>query len=122
MKTKWGACNIEARRIWLNLELAKKPVQCLEYLIVHELVHLIERHHNDGSSPCGPASAQLADAPAGVERRTACSQHLELLIYKRRPSRWPRSDTHKCARCLIRIDGAPRFKSQERNVTGRFVG
>lgn len=47
MKTKWGACSVEARRIWLNLELAKKPVQCLEYLIVHELTHLIERHHND---------------------------------------------------------------------------
>ena len=47
MKTKWGACTIDARRIWINLELAKKPVQCLEYIIVHELVHLIERHHND---------------------------------------------------------------------------
>jgi predicted metal-dependent hydrolase len=47
MKTKWGTCSVEARRIWLNLELAKKPVQCLEYIIVHELVHLIERHHND---------------------------------------------------------------------------
>ena len=47
MKTKWGTCNIDARRIWLNLELAKKPVQCLEYIVVHELVHLLERHHND---------------------------------------------------------------------------
>jgi len=47
MKTKWGACTVEARRIWLNLELAKKPVQCLEYIVVHELAHLIERHHND---------------------------------------------------------------------------
>lgn len=47
MKTKWGACNAEARRIWLNLELAKKPVHCIEYIIVHELAHLIERHHND---------------------------------------------------------------------------
>jgi predicted metal-dependent hydrolase len=47
MKTKWGGCNVEARRIWLNLKLAKKPVQCLEYIIVHELVHLLERHHND---------------------------------------------------------------------------
>ncbi len=46
MKTKWGACNVGAGRIWLNLELAKKPVQCLEYLIVHELTHVIERHHN----------------------------------------------------------------------------
>lgn len=47
MKTKWGSCNIEAKRIWLNLELAKKPIQCLEYIIVHEMVHLLERHHND---------------------------------------------------------------------------
>lgn len=47
MKTKWGTCNIEAKRIWLNLELAKKPSRCLEYIIVHELVHLLERHHND---------------------------------------------------------------------------
>lgn len=47
MKTKWGACNVEARRIWLNLELAKKPAQCLEYIIVHELLHLLERQHND---------------------------------------------------------------------------
>ena len=47
MKTRWGTCNAEARRIWLNLELAKKPVQCLEYIIIHELTHLIERHHNE---------------------------------------------------------------------------
>lgn len=47
MKTKWGSCTVQTRRIWLNLELAKKPLQCLEYLIVHELIHLIERHHND---------------------------------------------------------------------------
>lgn len=47
MKTKWGSCNIATRRIWLNLELAKKPPQCLEYVLVHELVHLLERHHND---------------------------------------------------------------------------
>jgi predicted metal-dependent hydrolase len=47
MKTRWGTCNIEARRIWLNLELAKKPVPCLEYIVAHELVHLIERNHND---------------------------------------------------------------------------
>jgi predicted metal-dependent hydrolase len=47
MRTKWGTCNIEARRIWLNLELAKKPIHCLEYIIVHELVHFIERRHND---------------------------------------------------------------------------
>ncbi|MDQ7835344.1 MAG: SprT family zinc-dependent metalloprotease [Humidesulfovibrio sp.] len=47
MRTKWGSCSIKARRIWLNLELAKRPVQCLEYVLVHELVHLLERHHNE---------------------------------------------------------------------------
>lgn len=47
MKTKWGACNTDAARIWLNLELAKKPPICLEYILVHELVHLHEKHHND---------------------------------------------------------------------------
>ena len=47
MKTKWGTCNREAKRIWLNLELAKKPVECLEYIVVHEMVHLLERNHND---------------------------------------------------------------------------
>lgn len=47
MKTKWGSCNAEAHRIWLNLELAKKPPECLEYLVVHELVHLVVRHHDD---------------------------------------------------------------------------
>jgi predicted metal-dependent hydrolase len=46
MRTKWGTCNIESKRIWLNLDLAKKPIHCLEYIIVHELVHFIERHHN----------------------------------------------------------------------------
>lgn len=47
MKTKWGTCNIEDKRIWLNLELAKKPPICLEYILVHELVHFLERNHND---------------------------------------------------------------------------
>jgi predicted metal-dependent hydrolase len=47
MKTRWGTCNQEARRIWLNLELAKKPPTCVQYIFVHEMVHLVERHHND---------------------------------------------------------------------------
>lgn len=47
MKTLWGSCNIEAKRIWLNLELAKKPKSCLVYVLVHEMVHLLERTHND---------------------------------------------------------------------------
>lgn len=47
MKTRWGSCNAEARRIWLNLELIKKPTTCLEYVLVHEIVHLLERHHTE---------------------------------------------------------------------------
>lgn len=47
MKTRWGSCNADARRVWLNLELAKKSPSCLEYILVHELVHLRERHHNE---------------------------------------------------------------------------
>ena len=47
MKTKWGSCNIEKKRIWINLELAKKPVHCLEYIIIHEMIHLLERNHNE---------------------------------------------------------------------------
>jgi predicted metal-dependent hydrolase len=46
MKTKWGTCNYQAKRIWVNLELAKKPPECLEYLVVHEMVHIIEPSHN----------------------------------------------------------------------------
>jgi predicted metal-dependent hydrolase len=47
MKTKWGSCNINAKRIWLNLELAKKPKPLLDYVILHEIAHLKERLHND---------------------------------------------------------------------------
>jgi predicted metal-dependent hydrolase len=47
MKTRWGSCNTQDRRVWLNLDLAKKSPQCLEYVLVHEMVHLLERHHNE---------------------------------------------------------------------------
>lgn len=75
MRTKWGACNIEARRIWLNSELTKKPLRCLEYIIVHELVHLLERHHGDRFTALmdrhmpnwAAIRAQLASAPLGHE-------------------------------------------------------
>lgn len=46
MKTKWGSCNAEARRIWLNVELVKKPPECLEYVVAHEVAHLRVRHHD----------------------------------------------------------------------------
>ena len=47
MKTRWGSCNPVAGNIRLNTDLAKKPLQCLEYIVAHELTHLLERHHND---------------------------------------------------------------------------
>ena len=47
MKTKWGSCNPTTKRLWFNLELAKKPAMCLEYIVVHELVHLLERNHTE---------------------------------------------------------------------------
>jgi predicted metal-dependent hydrolase len=46
MKTKWGSCNTDAKRILLNLELVKKPIHIIEYIVVHELIHLKERKHN----------------------------------------------------------------------------
>ncbi|STY30766.1 zinc metalloprotease [Legionella wadsworthii] len=46
MKTRWGSCNTKASRIWLNLNLMKKPPICLEYVLVHELIHLLEPSHN----------------------------------------------------------------------------
>jgi len=46
MHTKWGTCNPDSKRIWLNLQLAKKPVECLEYVIVHELCHLLQKDHS----------------------------------------------------------------------------
>ena len=45
MTTKWGTCNTSTGKIWLNLQLAKKPIECLEYVILHELVHLKIRNH-----------------------------------------------------------------------------
>lgn len=46
MTTKWGTCNPTSKKIWLNLQLAKKPIECLEYVILHELAHL--KVHNHG--------------------------------------------------------------------------
>jgi predicted metal-dependent hydrolase len=47
MKTKWGTCNLKANRIWLNTELAKKQIESIEYILIHEMVHLLERKHNE---------------------------------------------------------------------------
>ena len=47
MRTRWGSCNPRARRIWVSLELAKHPPECLEYVVVHEMAHLIEANHSE---------------------------------------------------------------------------
>jgi predicted metal-dependent hydrolase len=47
MTTRWGTCNTVTQKIWFNLQLAKKTPPCLEYIILHELIHLIEKKHND---------------------------------------------------------------------------
>ncbi len=47
MKTKWGTCNEDDKRILINLELAKKPEKCLEYIILHEILHIKERKHTE---------------------------------------------------------------------------
>ncbi|ODR10573.1 metal-dependent hydrolase [Mycolicibacillus koreensis] len=47
MKTKWGSCNRETRHIWFNVELAKKHPDCLEYIVVHEMMHYFERNHGE---------------------------------------------------------------------------
>lgn len=46
MLTKWGSCNTEKKKLWFNLQLAQKPIECLEYVVLHELIHLKERRHN----------------------------------------------------------------------------
>ena len=47
MKTRWGTCSRRANKIWLNLELAKKPRECVEYVVVHEMAHMLKRYHNE---------------------------------------------------------------------------
>ncbi len=66
MKTRWGSCNTQARRIWLNLDLVRKPPSYLEYVVVHEMVHLLERGH-------GPRFRALMDRflPGWRETRKA---------------------------------------------------
>ena len=46
MKTRWGSCNTKQKRLWLNLELAKIPLHCIEYVLVHELAHMVEKKHD----------------------------------------------------------------------------
>ena len=47
MKTKWGSCNPDKGTVWINLELAKKPAQCLDYVVLHEMAHFISPRHDD---------------------------------------------------------------------------
>ena len=45
MTTRWGTCNVQTKKIWINLQLAKKPVECLEYVVLHELAHTKVKNH-----------------------------------------------------------------------------
>ncbi len=70
MKTRWGSCNIKDRRIWVSLKLAEKPKECLEYVIIHELTHLLEKNHNrrfytllEGFYPKWKEAKKLLSAP-----------------------------------------------------------
>lgn len=82
MKTLWGSCKPEARRVWFNLELAKKPRPCLEYVVVHELAHLIDRSHGERFTelmnehlPRWPAlRAELNAAPLAAEEWSGAGQ------------------------------------------------
>lgn len=47
VKTKWGSCTPAGRRLWFNSELAKKPIDCIEYIVVHEMLHLVEPSHGE---------------------------------------------------------------------------
>ena len=47
MKTMWGSCNQSEKVLWFNLELIKKPIECVEYVVLHELIHILERTHNE---------------------------------------------------------------------------
>ncbi len=47
MTTRWGTCNTNTKKLWFNLQLAKKPIECIEYIILHELVHLKVKNHGD---------------------------------------------------------------------------
>ncbi len=73
MKTRWGSCNIRERRVWFSLELARKPEPCLEYIVVHELTHLLERGHGarfkalmDGFLPDWRERRKLLNAAVNV--------------------------------------------------------
>ncbi len=71
MKTRWGTCNTVAHRIWLNLDLIKKPVECIEYVLVHELVHLLEPVPQPAVlRPDGSLSAGLATAAPDAALKT----------------------------------------------------
>lgn len=47
MKTRWGSCNVSKKSILINLQLVKKPLECLEYVLTHEFIHLLEKNHTN---------------------------------------------------------------------------
>ena len=97
MKTRWGTCNAAARRIWLNLELARKPPSCLEYIAVHEMVHFLERRHNDRFREAdGRNHAALAHPPRRAEPRPPGARGVDVLKPRVRPSPPPALQARPC--------------------------
>ena len=74
MTTRWGTCNVKTGKIWLNLQLAKKPPVCLEYVILHELVHLVEKTH-------GKRFVSMMDKYMPMWRETKATLNAQTLDY-----------------------------------------
>lgn len=93
MRTRWGTCNVDERRIWINLQLVKKPQECLEYIIIHELVTLLwnatKRHL--------PSMTSWKRRSQGAITRRDNSLHSST-IWKRLRLPW-RNGTVRCGRC-----------------------
>lgn len=79
MKTKWGSFNPRAGTIRLNTELAKKPKECLKYIVVHEMVHLLEPHTISFRRTDGSVHAQVAILPSSIESSSCATCRLGVL-------------------------------------------
>ena len=90
MKTKWGSCNPTTGSIRLNTELAKKPRECLEYIVVHEMVHLLEPTHNLGAVSAKAAAAGFSrrDRTSALAVRRVARSHLARRQQPARQQSW----------------------------------
>ena len=87
MKTRWGSCNVKARRVWLNLELAKKPLHCLDFITLYEMIHFLERTHSHQFNSSLPITKRLTRLIVLNKRRPTVGQ------IPRRPKRAPKNES-----------------------------